>query len=75
MRIKITGTGSYLPKRRVTNEEISQIVDTSDEWIRTRTGICARHLAVEETTTGMAEEAALRAIQKAGIKAEELVCS
>lgn len=57
MRIKITGTGSYLPKRRVTNEEISQIVDTSDEWIRTRTGICARHLAVEETTTGMAEEA------------------
>lgn len=56
----------------MTNEEISQIVDTSDEWIRTRTGICARHLAVEETTTGMAEEAALRAIQKAGIKAEEL---
>lgn len=72
MRIKITGTGSYLPKRRVTNEEISQIVDTSDEWIRTRTGICARHLAVEETTTGMAEEAALRAIQKAGVKAENL---
>lgn len=72
MKIKITGTGSYLPKRRVTNEEISQIVETSDEWICTRTGICARHLAVEETTTGMAAEAAMRAVQKAGIKAEEL---
>ena len=72
MKVKITGTGSYLPERRVTNEEISRIVETSDEWIRSRTGICARHLAVEETTTDMAVEAAARAIQKAGIKAEEI---
>ena len=42
---KILGTGSYLPAQRVTNDELAQRVDTSDEWITTRTGIKARHIA------------------------------
>ena len=61
MEIRIIGTGSALPARRVTNEDLSHIMDTSDEWIKSRTGICARHLAVEETTTGLATEAAKKA--------------
>ena len=44
---KILGTGSYLPAQRVTNEELARRVDTSDEWITTRTGIKARHIAAE----------------------------
>ena len=51
MKIKIKGTGSAVPKLRVTNDDLSKLMDTSDEWIRSRTGIGARHLAVEETTT------------------------
>lgn len=72
MKIKITGTGSALPKRRVTNEDLSRIMDTSDEWIASRTGIRARHLAVEETTTGLAAEASQKALDQAGVQAEEL---
>ena len=49
MRSRICGTGSALPKREVTNDDLSKIMDTSDEWIKSRTGIGARHLAVEET--------------------------
>lgn len=70
--IKICGTGSALPALRVTNDELSKIMDTSDEWIKSRTGIGARHLAVEETTTGLAKEAACQALAEAGMKAEEL---
>lgn len=70
--IKICGTGSALPARRVTNDELSRIMDTSDEWISSRTGIRARHLAVEETTTGMSVQAAKQALEEAGVKAEEL---
>ena len=47
MKVKITGTGSCLPKLRVTNDDLGQIMETSDEWIRSRTGIIARHIAVE----------------------------
>ena len=72
MKVKITGTGSCLPKLRVTNEDLSQIVDTSDEWIRSRTGIEARHLCVEETTTGMSTEAAEKALKSAGINPEDV---
>ena len=72
MKVKITGTGSYLPKLRITNEDLSQIVDTSDEWIRSRTGIEARHLCVSETTTGMSTEASLKALKSAGITAEDV---
>lgn len=65
--IKICGTGSCLPKLRVTNDDLSRIMDTSDEWIRSRTGIGSRHLAVEETTTGMSVAAARAALDEAGI--------
>lgn len=72
MNIKIIGTGSCLPEKIVTNDDLSKIMDTSDEWIKSRTGIETRHLAVEETTTTMSVEASKKAIEKAGIKAEDL---
>lgn len=72
MKVKITGTGSCLPKLRVTNDDLGQIMETSDEWIRSRTGIIARHIAVEETTTGMSTEAADKALKNAEISAEDV---
>lgn len=72
MNIKVIGTGSALPKKIVSNDDLSKIMDTSDEWIRSRTGIETRHLAVEETTTSMSAEAAERALQNAGINAEDV---
>ena len=72
MKVKITGTGSCLPKLRVTNDDLGQIMETSDEWIRSRTGIIARHIAVEETTTGMSTEAAGKALKNAEISAEDV---
>lgn len=71
--IIILGTGSYLPQQVVTNDQMAQRVDTSDEWIRSRTGICERHFAAEgETTSDMAAAAANKAIQAAGIDREEI---
>ena len=70
--IKICGTGSALPARTVTNDDLSKIMDTSDEWISSRTGIRSRHLAVEETTTGMSVAAAKQAMEEAGLQAEKL---
>lgn len=72
MRARIAGTGSSLPRLRVTNEDLSKIMDTSDEWIRSRTGIGARHIAVEETTTSMSVAAARQALEEAGMEAKEL---
>lgn len=72
MSIKIVGTGSALPERKVTNEEISQIVDTSDEWIRERTGIRSRFLSAGETVADLAGTACSRALENAGRKAEEV---
>lgn len=69
---RITGTGSCLPEQIVTNEDLSKVVDTSDEWISSRTGIRERHLAKDETTASMAAEAGMRAMQDAGIGAEEV---
>lgn len=69
----IRGTGSYAPRRTVTNEEMSKFVDTSDEWIRTRTGINERHFAAEgETTSDMAAVAAQNAIKAANIKTTDI---
>ena len=66
----IAGTGSALPVRRVTNAELAETVDTSDEWIVERTGIRARHIAGEgETTATLAADAARRALEAAGIEA------
>ena len=70
---RIAGTGSYLPERVVTNDELAQRVDTSDAWIRERTGIAQRHVAADGETTGdLAYQASLRALEAAGIAASEL---
>lgn len=69
----IAGTGSYLPERILTNADLQKLVDTSDEWITTRTGIKERHIAApDETTSDMAAKAARRALESAGISASEL---
>ena len=72
MGTRIIGTGSCLPKTVVTNDDLSKIMDTSDEWIRTRTGIIERHLVKDETTASMSAEAAKRAMENAGVAAQEL---
>ncbi|HET9329613.1 MAG TPA: beta-ketoacyl-ACP synthase III [Steroidobacteraceae bacterium] len=65
---RIAGTGSYLPQKVVTNFDLEKIVDTSDEWIRSRTGIERRHVAADgETTVDLAEHAARRALEAAGL--------
>lgn len=70
---KILGTGSYLPARRVTNDELAQRIDTSDEWIAGRTGIRARHIAADsEKTSDLAVEAGRRALAQAGITAQSV---
>jgi len=70
---KITGTGSYLPEKIVTNEDFESSIDTTDEWIFSRTGIKQRHvISKNETTSGMAEQAALKALEASGVKASEI---
>ncbi|MBB1061119.1 beta-ketoacyl-ACP synthase III [Marilutibacter spongiae] len=70
---RIAGTGSYLPEKVLTNEDLSKIVDTSDEWIAARTGIRERHIAAEgETTCDLAFHAASRAMEAAGVDAADL---
>lgn len=70
--IRITGTGSALPGRIVTNKELEQMVETSDEWIRERTGIAERHVSVGETVVTLGSEAACKALEQAGKRAEEI---
>lgn len=70
--IKIVATGRALPQRIVTNEELSRQVDTTDEWIRTRTGIGQRYICEEETCTSLAIRAAGKAMEKAGIGKEQV---
>ncbi|OUR82788.1 3-oxoacyl-ACP synthase [Cycloclasticus sp. 46_120_T64] len=70
---RITGTGSYLPEKIVSNKDFESILDTSDEWIYARTGIKQRHvIAPHETTSSMAEIAANNALQAAGVDASEI---
>ena len=75
---RIASTGSFLPKRAVSNEELAQDlakigVETSDEWIRTRTGIEQRYLASgEESTTYLASEAAKQALEAGGFSPDEI---
>ena len=69
----IIGTGSYLPEKILTNDDLSKIVETSDEWITTRTGIKERHIAAEDqATSDLASEAARRAMTSAGVTPEEI---
>src|SRR5271154_1589422 len=71
--VSIIGTGSYVPERILTNADLEKMVDTSDEWIRTRTGISERRIAApNETTSDMAVRAARAAIEQAGITPEEI---
>ena len=73
MYSRIAGTGRYLPERIVTNADLEKMVDTTDEWIRTRTGVERRHVAAEEdTTSDLAFEAAKIAMQDAGVKPEDI---
>ena len=73
MGIKIKGTGSYVPEKILTNADLEKMVETSDEWIVTRTGIKYRHIAADnEFTSDMAAAAAKRALEMAGIAPEEL---
>jgi 3-oxoacyl-[acyl-carrier-protein] synthase-3 len=77
MYSRIAGTGSYLPEKILTNGDLEKLVDTSDEWIRSRTGIESRHVASEgETTTDLAEHAARRAMADAQVTAADvdLIC-
>jgi 3-oxoacyl-[acyl-carrier-protein] synthase-3 len=70
---RIVATGSALPERVLTNADLEKFVDTSDEWIRTRTGIRQRHIAADGETTGdLSTLAAQRALDAAGIKASEI---
>ncbi len=70
---RIAGTGGYLPERVLTNEELSRTIDTTDDWIRERTGIRERRIAAPgETTCDLAEQASRRALEAAGLEAADL---
>src|SRR5438270_1837409 len=71
--VSIIGTGSYTPEKILTNEDLSRMVDTSDEWITTRTGIKERRIAAkDETTSDMATKAALKALEQAKVAPKDL---
>ncbi len=73
IRARITGTGSYVPEKVLTNLDIEKFLDTNDEWIKARTGISERHIAADsENTSDLATRAAERAMEMAGITAEDL---
>jgi len=73
MNSKIISTGSYLPKKVLTNDDLSKIVDTSDEWITERTGIKQRHIvAKSELTSDLAYNASIKAIKDSGIKKSDI---
>jgi 3-oxoacyl-[acyl-carrier-protein] synthase-3 len=70
---RIAGTGGYLPEKILTNADLEKMVDTSDEWIRERTGIEQRHIAAEgQTTCDLAEQATLKALEAAGVNASAI---
>lgn len=73
MYTKLLSTGSYLPEKILTNADLEKMMDTTDEWIRTRTGIEKRHVAADgESSVDIAYQAALKAIENAGIKADSI---
>ena len=71
-RAVIIGTGKYLPDNIMTNDDLSNIVDTSDEWISTRTGIRQRRISTGMSTSDLAYEAGLRALNKSGLRPEDI---
>ena len=72
MNAKIISSGHYLPKGTLTNDDLSKVVDTSDEWIRSRTGIGSRHMATDENTSDLAYIAAVDALKKASLDPKDL---
>ena len=73
MYSRIAGTGSYLPEKILTNFDLERMVDTTDEWIRERTGIERRHIAADgQTTVDLGEQAARRAIEAAGLEPRDI---
>jgi 3-oxoacyl-[acyl-carrier-protein] synthase III len=73
MYSRIIGTGSYLPEKVLTNHDLEKMVDTSDEWIRTRTGISQRHIAADgQLASDLAVNASHRALENANLKADEI---
>ena len=70
--MRIIGTGSYLPKDVLSNDDLSKLVDTNDEWISSRTGIKNRHLTRDENTSDLAKKAAQIALKKAGVLAQDI---
>ena len=72
MSFRVLGTGSYAPPNVVTNDDLSQFLDTSDEWIQQRVGIKKRHFSVNETAADMAAKAAQAAIENSGVDPEEI---
>ena len=70
--IKILGTGSYIPPKVVTNNDFAEYIETSDEWIRSRTGIGQRHISDDKSNVQMAVEAANKAIADSGVSPEEI---
>ncbi len=70
---KITGTGHFVPEKILTNFDLAKMVDTSDEWIRTRTGMSVRHVASkDEAASDLAYQAALKALEAADLKSKDL---
>lgn len=69
---KISSTAHYVPEKQVTNDDLSQIMNTSDEWIRTRTGIVSRHIAITENTSELCTKVAKLLLEKAEMPASEL---
>lgn len=72
MKTKISGTGKSIPQKVVTNDDLVRVIDTSDEWIYTRTGIRSRHVADTDTSAMLAAEAAKQALYNASISAEDI---
>ncbi len=69
---KILGTGSYVPDKILTNEDLKRYVDTNDEWIQSRTGIKERHIVTDQGTTDLAYEASIRAIEDSGVSKDNI---
>lgn len=72
MKVSIRSTGKYVPSQSVTNQDLTQWLDTSDEWISTRTGILTRHISQGENTSELCAKAANQILQRAGISGEEV---
>lgn len=74
MSFKILGTGSRLADKVVTNDDLSKIMETSDEWISTRTGIKQRHVSTDETAASLAADAARQAVEESGLSLSDIEC-